>query len=134
MPDPRASSRAVAVEGMQAFRKAVRATDRDALKLVQAVTRSAAQIVASDARTLAPFRSGALRGSIVATTSGHAGIVRSPLPYAAVHEWGGTIRPRGTPFHIKRSEFVGRAQDRNAEKVGRILETGFAAIARVNGW
>lgn len=119
---------------MQAFRKAVRGTDRGALRMVQAVTKSAAQIVASDARTLAPRRTGALAGSITATTAGHAGIVKSNVPYAAVHEWGGTIRPRGTPFHIKRSEYVGRAQDRNADKVRHALETGFSAVAQSNGW
>lgn len=119
---------------MQTFRKSVRDTDRGAMRMVQAVTKSAAQIVASDARTLAPRRTGALAESITATTAGHAGIVKSTLPYAAVHEWGGTIRPRGTPVHIKRSEYVGRAQDRNADKVRHALETGFAAVARSNGW
>jgi phage gpG-like protein len=75
-----------------------------------------------------------LQDSIRATTSGNKGIVRSPLPYAAVHEYGGTIYPHGGPVTIRRSEYVGLAMERNQEKVMRALETGFAAVARRNGW
>lgn len=119
---------------MANFRRAVRGTSRDALVQVQAVTRAAAQIVATDARTLAPRKTGALQDSIRATTSGNKGIVRSPLPYASVHEYGGVIRPKGSPLNIRRSEFIGRAMERNQEKVMRSLETGFAAVARRHGW
>jgi phage gpG-like protein len=124
----------VVVGGIGDLRRSLRATDRDGLKAVQAVTKAAAQLVATDARQRAPRRTGALADSIRATTSGNSGIVRSPLPYAKVHEYGGTIRPRGVPITIKRSAFVASALDDKAEEVGKALAAGFDALAVRRGW
>jgi phage gpG-like protein len=124
----------VQVEGMAKFRRSVKAIDRGALAEVQAVTRYAAEIVASKARTNAPVKTGKLRDSIVGTTSGASGIVRSPLPYAAVHEYGGTIRPRGVPIVIARSAYVDRAADDSQERVMQALATGFDKLCRLHGW
>lgn len=124
----------VQVEGMAKFRRSVKAIDKGALAEVQAVTRYAAEIVASKARTNAPFRSGKLHDSIVGTTSGASGIVRSPLAYAAVHEYGGTIRPRGVPIVIQRSAYVDRAADDSQEQVMEALATGFDTLCRLHGW
>lgn len=127
-------AREVRVEGLNDLRKALRATDKAALREVQAVTKVAAEIVAVQARANAPRRSGALAGSIRATTSGNKGIVRSKLPYAKVQEYGGVIRPRGAAITIKRSAFVGRALDAKQEAVQAALAAGFDAVARRNGW
>lgn len=125
---------AVRVEGLANLRKTLRNTDKDALKMVQGVVAGAAQIVASEARTLAPRRSGRLAESIRGTTSGNKGIVRSRLPYAKVHEYGGTISPRGVPITIAPSKFVSRAINRKETAVTRALEVGFDQVARRNGW
>lgn len=127
-------ARAVEVQGLKALRTALRTTDRAALREVQKVTKAAAQIVAKEARKNAPRRTGDLAASLRGTTQGNAGIVRSPLPYAKVHEWGGTIQPRGVPITIKRSAYVDRALDAKADQVGKALMDGFERVARANGW
>jgi phage gpG-like protein len=124
----------IAVEGLSDLRRSLKATNKDALREVQKVVKRGAEIIAQDSRTLAPRRSGKLAASIRAGTSGSKGIVRSKLPYAKVHEWGGTIRPRGADIKIKKSEFVGRALERKESAVRRELERGFADVARRNGW
>lgn len=134
----------VEVRGLQKFRSHLRATDRDALKEVQGITKMAAELVAVTARTRAPRGTRPipdnrkphvrLTGSIKATTSGSAGIVRSALPYAKVQEYGGTIAPRGHTITIEPTHYVTSAlHDRSAE-VGRLLTVGFAAVAKRNGW
>lgn len=125
---------AIRVEGLADLRKSLRQVDRDSLKVVQAVTRGAAQMVAADARSRAPRRSGALQASIKGTTSGNKGIVRSTLPYARVHEWGGQISPKGAPITIERSRFVGKALESKSDEVMRALEVGFDQAARRAGW
>lgn len=124
----------VEVKGLKELRASVRHMDRATLRLIQGVTRAGAQVVATEARGLAPRRTGRLGSSIVASTQGTSGIVRSPLPYAKVHEYGGTIHPRGVPITIQRSSYVGRALDAKAEEVGRTLAEGFDRLARANGW
>lgn len=124
----------VEVKGLKELRRSLRGVDRGALREVQKVTKAGAQIVATEAKRNAPRRTGQLAGSLKATTQRTAGIVRSPLPYAKVHEYGGTIRPRGVPITIKRSAYVGRALDAKAEEVGRALAEGFDRLARANGW
>lgn len=108
--------------------------DRGALREVQAITKAAALLVAAEAKGLAPHRSGRLAASIKGTTSGNSGVVKSDLPYAKVHEYGGTIRPRGTAINIKRSEYVGRAQDHKQAQVAALLARRFDDLAARNGW
>lgn len=124
----------IQVDGLNEFRRRLRATDQDAVKELRTVVKRAAEIVAVDARLHVPRRTGKLAASIRAGTSGSTGLVRSRLPYARVHEWGGTIRPRGVPITIQRSEYIARALDRKRDEVYRDLEDGIADIARRNGW
>lgn len=127
-------AKAVRVDGLKELRKSLRAVDKGALREVQEVTKRAAGIVAAEARTLAPRRSGKLQASIRGTTAGNSGVVRSPLPYAKVHEYGGTIRPKGTDIRINRSEFVTRALDRKEDAVLNELARGFDDLTRRHGW
>lgn len=141
---PATPRNAVRVEGLEEYRRSLRGTDRGALRMLQAVTRGAAEIVARDARTRAPRGTRPipsrrvpgvrLADSIKATTAGHAGVVKSDLPYAKVQEYGGTIRPKGSPVVIRRREFVTRALEAKQEAVGVALERGFDAVLRRNGW
>jgi len=125
---------AVKVDNLQPLRKALRAVDKDALRDVQTVTKRAAEVVAVEARSRAPRRTGRLAGSIRATTSGARGIVRSPLPYAPVHEYGGTIEPRGTPIRIKRREYITGALEEKQDQVRDELARGFNEVARRHGF
>lgn len=131
---PTSPGNEIRVEGLASLRRSIRAYDRGVLKEVQAVTKHAAMIVAVEARTLAPRQSGALAASIKPGTSGSAGIVRSPLPYASVVHYGGTISPRGTPITFQRSNFVGRALDNKRGEVIADLSRGFNELAVRNGF
>jgi phage gpG-like protein len=124
----------VRVEGLGDLRRGLRQIDRGALKEVQQTTKRAAGLVAAEARTRAPRRSGALAASIKATTSGNRGIVRSRLPYAAVMEFGGVIRPRGVPIRIKRSEMVYGALERKQDDVLAELARGLDGVVRRAGF
>jgi hypothetical protein len=125
---------AVYVDGLQELRRDLRQIGPDAVKEIRGVIKGAAQVVAADARTRAPRKTGRLANSIVATTSGDRGVIRSPLPYAAVQHWGGTIRPSGTPIRIKRTEFISVALDRRRELVVEAMARGIDEAARRNGW
>lgn len=124
----------VRVEGLKELRLGVREIDRGMLKEIQAVTRSAAQVVAAEASRLAPRKTGRLAGSIKGTTSGPKGIVRSRLVYAPVLEYGGTIAPRGTEIRIKRHEFVHRALRDKTDQIERELLAGYDQVVRRAGW
>jgi len=65
---------------------------------------------------------------------GAQGIVRSPLPYAPVQEYGGTIHPRGAPVRIKRHEFVTGALESERDKVVEVLAAGLDKVFRSQGW
>jgi phage gpG-like protein len=125
---------AVRVEGLRELRRDALLMEPAVGKELRTVIKSAAQVVAEEARVLAPRKTGLLAASIRATTSGDRGVVRSPLPYAAVQEYGGTIRPAGVPIHIKRHEFVARALDRQRDKVIDALGDGIERAAARNGW
>lgn len=124
---------AVRVENLAQVRRALRGVDRDALKEVQQVTKRAAEIVASEARIRAPKLSGALAQSIRATTSGNKGIVRSPLPYAGVQEWGGRVGRNKATF-VRGRHFVMGALDDKRDSVARALADGFDDVLRRNGF
>jgi phage gpG-like protein len=124
---------AVRVENLQQVRGALRAVDRDALKEVQQVTKRAAEIVATEAKIRAPKLTGALAGSIRATTSGARGIVRSPLPYANVQEWGGRVGRNKRTF-VRGRHFVMGALEDKQDTVQRALADGFDDVLRRNGF
>lgn len=106
----------------------------DAVKEVRGVIKDAAQIVATRAGQRSPRRTGRLAGSFRATTSGDKGVVRSRLPYAGVHEFGGVIRPKGAPIQIRASRMVYGAMDEERDRVAEALGDGIDRAARRNGW
>lgn len=77
---------------------------------------------------------GALAGDLKVFATGLRAGIRSRKPYASVQHWGGTISPRGTPIHIRRTEFITRAivprEDNIVDDLGDALEDA----ARKNGW
>lgn len=125
---------AVNVEGLAEFRRDLRRLDHEAGDEVRETLEHGAEIVAVQAALLAPRRTGALAASYRAYTRGNRVGVRSPLPYAGVIEFGGTISPRGTPFLIQRSAPVRRAALRQADAMVHELERGIERAARQTGW
>ena len=131
---PRDTEFGVKVKDLNPTLRALNKVNKDASKEVKRGLRQIAKEARADAVPLAPRLTGELAGSYrySATTKGAA--LFSSLPQAGVHEFGGTISPRGVPIEIKRSRALGRAVDRNTadieEKVGRLFES----LARRSGF
>jgi hypothetical protein len=126
---------AVRVEGLADVRTSLRKLERTGeRKEVTRALKEGAQLVARTAGPFAPKRSGKLAASYRAGASGNSAFVRSRLPYAGVQEFGGTIRPKGSPVVIRAQPAVTRAlaskEDAVAEKVGDALD----AVFRAAGW
>lgn len=106
----------------------------DTRREVTRALKEGASVVATTARPLAPRRSGELAASYRAGAAGNSAFVRSRLPYAGVQEFGGVIRPKGTPITIRPQQAVTRAlsskEDSIVEKVADALDDVFRAA----GW
>lgn len=124
----------VSIEGLGALRRDFRAIGAGLNRELNAELREAASVAARDAGALAPRRTGALARSYKPFVRGNKVGIRSPLPYAAVHEWGGTIRPRGAPISIQRSAPVSRAVERNADRIIEDIGDRIEALAKRNGF
>lgn len=125
---------AVKVHGLKELRRDLRRQDPDTVKEIRETLRRAAGLVARQAATIAPRRTGRLAESYRPFTRGNIAGVRSALPYAAVHEYGGTISPRGVPIVIRRTAPVSRVVMRETESIVRELEDGIMDVARRHGW
>ena len=122
----------VQVHGLKELRRDMRAMGPAFSRDLSRTLRQSAESTAAEARALAPVRSGRLAGSIRAGSRGNSAVVRSPLPYAGVQHWGGTIAPRGTPIRIEGSHFITRAMD--DEQIMNAVEEAFDDMARRHGW
>lgn len=125
---------AVRVQGLAELRRDLRQMQPAALKEMRVVIRGAAVLVAAGARANAPRRTGNLAGSYRAGTAGNTAFVRSRLPQAAVHEWGGRIYPRGAEITIRRSAPVSNALRATQEQIVEKLGDGIDAVATRHGW
>lgn len=125
---------AVRVEGLAQLRRDLRAMPADQRREVTKALKRGAEEVAETARPLAAFRTGRLAGSYRASAAGNTAVVRSRLPYAAVQEFGGTIKPRGTPITIQPRAAVTTALERNEDKVVDLIAAALDAVATRFGW
>ncbi|MDP2712310.1 MAG: HK97 gp10 family phage protein [Solirubrobacteraceae bacterium] len=125
---------AVRIEGLAQLRRDLRRMQPETLREVRGVLKDAATVVARRAQATAPKRTGNLADSYRAGTAGNTAFVRSRLPYAGVHEYGGTIRPRGTPIVIKRSAPITTALRDNEDQIVKKVSDGMDRVARRNGW
>lgn len=81
---------------LRRFMRNLRKIEPEVAKATNRRFRAAAGKVANDAAGRAPKRSGRLARSIKPSVSTRTGAaVRSPLPYAAIHEYGGRHRVHG---------------------------------------
>lgn len=91
----------------------------------------ASGIIAGRARRLTPVGPGPIAGAkhpddrlphIRDTIRGTARGVVTTHPGGLVHEWGGTIRPRGAPIQIRRSAMTQKGAAREQARVERLLD------------
>jgi hypothetical protein len=129
MPDAR-----VQIENGAEFQRELRKIDPLFDRELKDSIRKGTGKIAVTAGARAPRDSGELAHSIRPYVSGVRASVGSTLPYAGVHEFGGSIQPRGVPITIKASGFVGRAVDDHAEEIVEDIADGFDRAARRAGW
>lgn len=100
--------------------------------------REAAGLAAEAAKPLTPYdplhnekrKDGLphIRDSLFAVALGSGSAVASRHPGAVVHEYGGTIAPKGEPIQIKRSEMAHRAGEAQLPAIAALLERRISAL------
>jgi phage gpG-like protein len=122
---------AVRIEGLADLRRDLREMHPDVRREVTKALKEGATVVARAAGPHArKGETGKLADSFRPGAAGNAAFVRSRLPYAAVHEFGGVIRPRGVPITIRAQPAATRAladkEESIVEKVGDALDGVFS--------
>jgi len=115
------TSVAIQVAGLKELRRDLGVMDKALPREVSKANKAAAEIIAAEARSRAPRRSGRLATSIKAGTSGPRALVRSRLPYANTIHWGRLTRGpvTGRPFI---SEAIETKKDDFIDKLGDVIE------------
>lgn len=116
---------AVRIMGLRKLDRELRRLGAEIPKQLREVSKDAAELVASEARSVAPQRSGRLAASVRASGTARGGVVRAGLarvPYAGVIHFGW---PR---HHIAPQPFLYEALDRRREEVIRRFEQDVAAL------
>ena len=124
----------IKVDGLGKLRRDLKAIDKDLAKSLTDHLREIAKEVRDDARSRAPRKTGALSRSIKHSVRARGATVFSNLDYAPVHEWGGTITPRGTPIEIRGQHFIYSAIYDQADRIKSELERSLDVIADRNGF
>jgi len=106
---------AIQVDGLSAFRRALKEVSPDAEKEFKTAIRNYGKRALTKARGNAPVRSGALRKSIKLSVTNREGAIYSNSPYARAQEWGSSsressqVQPRGVPIGIPKTQMIGNA-------------------------
>lgn len=129
MPEP-----GIRVVGYRDTLRALNRVDKQLRKDTVKALREAAKPVLADARQHTPVRTGALASSLRISVTGRGASIGSRLPQAPVHEFGGTIRPKGAPITIARREMVTGAVARHATRIEEAVVRAFDLVARRNGF
>lgn len=130
---------AVQIEGLSAFRRALKEVSPDAEKEFVRTIRTYATRARDRARSRTPVQTGALRKSIKHSVTKTQGAVYSNSPYARAHEWGTTgdsrsqVKPNGAPIKIPKSQMVGNAVYFYRTALGYELANLVNKTARANG-
>jgi hypothetical protein len=124
----------VRVDGLRDFRRDLKRLDKDLPKELNKEIKEVVGKVAVDAALSAPRDSGALARSYRPFTRGNIAGVRSPLPYAGVIEYGGTISPKGTPITIRKYEPVTRAVERQRDHLVEEIGDAIERASHRAGW
>ena len=124
----------VEVEGLDDLRRELRALeDNLARKELRQTNKDAAEVVAAEAKRLAPARSGKLRASVRAFAGQREAGVKagSParVPYAGPVNYGhGPPRPQGG--YVRGTQFIQRAVGRKIDEVRDMYDRNFNKLAR----
>lgn len=125
---------AVRTEGLGALNRSLGRISKDLKRESVRHLRGTAKEVRDTAKPLTPVKSGALQRSLRYQASTRSASVSSSLPYAGVHEFGGTVSPRGVPIAIPKSRMLGRAVQQETPRIEQELGNLLDRIARANGF
>lgn len=125
----------VQVRGLSQLNRSLGRIDKDlrreSLRHIREVARKARD-TARDKYT--PKLTGELAKSLRYSASNRGAVLTSNLPQSAVHEFGGVIRPRGTPITIPRSRMLGRAVQDHTDDIEQQLKSILDRIAATEGF
>jgi hypothetical protein len=124
----------VEVVGLPELRAAFRGIPGDLNRELSRELKHAVEIASREAAARAPYRTGRLARSYRPYVRGTTAGVRSRLPYAALVEYGGTIRPRAVPIHFPRVEPVTRAVDHTGPMIVADMARTVDSVARKHGF
>lgn len=122
------------LHGIRELRRDLNALEGATSREVTTALRAAAEPVRAQAAAYAPRRTGRLADSLRTYARGGRVGIRSRLPYANVQHWGGTISPRGTPIQIRRTEFISRAAEQQADRIGESVMDELDDLLRRHGF
>lgn len=125
----------VQVRGLSQLNRSLGRIDKDlrreSLRHIREVARKARD-TARDKYT--PKLTSELAKSLRYSASNRGATLSSKLAQAGVHEWGGTIRPRGTPITIQRSRMLGQGIQDHTEDIDNQLKSILDRIAATEGF
>lgn len=124
----------VRARGVPETTRGLRLVDVETRREVSRVLAAAAGPISREAAALAPRQSGALSRSIRPVVLGARVYVGSPLPYANVVHWGGSIRPRGVMISFPRRDFVSRAIEHHTYRLAEDTGDAIDHAARQAGF
>jgi len=126
---------AVRIDGLRDLQRDLKQLQPDARREVTRSLKEGATIVARAAGPLAARGStGTLAGGFRASASQMRASVRNRVPYAGVHEFGGTIKPRGAPITIRATPAATRALEANEERIVDAIGDAVMDAATRLGW
>jgi HK97 gp10 family phage protein len=124
----------VRAPGLSKLRRDLKKIDRDLGREATRHVRRVGNQVRDEARSRAPKKTGRLSKSIRTSVRSKGASIYSPEEYAGVHEFGGTISPKGTPIEIEGQRFIYGAIDEKADDVAEQLGDLLDHIADTNGF
>lgn len=117
--------------GLRELQRDLRRIDKNLGKAINRSIREIANEIRDEIRgsTQRPYRTGKLRRSVKSSVRARGASLVTKLPQAPVFEWGGTIRPRGAPIKIERTEFIRgqviKHRDETEKALGQVLDRTF---------
>lgn len=125
----------IRVEGLADLRKTFRKSgNAEQSKEITRGLKAGAEIVPPAARPLLRSRTGRMASMYRVGTAGNSAFIRNKHPGAGVQEFGGVIRPKGTPITIRPQEAITRALEANAETIAEKVGEGLDDFFRNAGW
>lgn len=124
---------AVQADGLKDFRRDLRKFDKEIGKEFQRDLRAISQRVAREAAMLAPRgATGALQAGYRGSAVGTKGVVRNRVFYSRFIEFG--FHPRGGETFVEGRNIIGRAVERNEDRIVDELGDAVEKAATNAGW